>query len=320
MTKKKYSLTVKDLSKLLGINSSLIDPTTLHLFNKYNFNYFKSSTQEKESVFLNVIKKVYSNSLSKSGKYRKDEWEKGWQENLENFRKSNYDLNELVPKYIRPNQTLRLFYQYVQPEDPRFELHWYNVFRNWIFSAYLKDVKNIYEFGCGSGYNLSILANLFPRKKIVGLDWVESSKNIVNNMANSHNLNVKGYVFNMFEPDYKLKIEEDSAVITLGGLEQLGKNYKKFSQYILKNSPQICIHMEPFYEIYNSDILFDHLAIEYIKKRNYLYGYIDHLKKLESQQKIKIIKLQRVQLGSLFHEGYSYVIWTPKGSSFRNDK
>jgi len=39
---------------------------------------------------------------------------------------------------------------------------------------------------------------------------------------------------------------------------------------------------------------------------------MEYLKKLESENKIEILKIQKVPFGSTYHEGYSFVIWRPK--------
>ena len=38
----------------------------------------------------------------------------------------------------------------------------------------------------------------------------------------------------MFNPDTTLKIQNNSAVLTVGALEQLGKNFKKFINFLIK--------------------------------------------------------------------------------------
>lgn len=59
----------------------------------------------------------------------------------------------------------------------------YKVFTYWLFQKYFEKVDAIYEFGCGSGINIAILAQMFPEKKIVGLDWAAASKKILDKLA-----------------------------------------------------------------------------------------------------------------------------------------
>ena len=80
---------------------------------------------------------------------------------------------------MHPDNIMRVSGNYIKPKSHDFELNWYKAFRYWLFKTYLKDVDFIYEFGCGTGYNLPILSRLFPGKKLIGLDWVPESKSII---------------------------------------------------------------------------------------------------------------------------------------------
>ena len=73
----------------------------------------------------------------------------------------------------------------------------------------------------------------------------------------------------------------------------------------------MCIHIEPIEELLDKNILLDYLSIKYFEKRNYLSGFLSGLKKLEKQNKIKILKADRNNIGSLFIEGYSIIVWQP---------
>jgi hypothetical protein len=65
-------------------------------------------------------------------------------------------------------------------------------------------------------------------------------------------------------------------------------------------------------ELLDEDNLLDKLSILYCKKRNYLKNYLSYLRELEKEDKIEIIKEQRLYGGSYFLEGYPIVIWKPK--------
>ena len=74
----------------------------------------------------------------------------------------------------------------------------------------------------------------------------------------------------------------------------------------------LCLNVEPLCELYDEDHLFDYVAIKYQEKRNYLAGYLDRLRQLESEGKIEILKIQRMLFGNLHYEGWSFVLWKPK--------
>jgi SAM-dependent methyltransferase len=212
---------------------------------------------------------------------------------------------------VRAGQPLRLRQKYVVPEDPNFETKWYEIFRLWIFKTYLSEVDNIYEFGCGSGFNIATLADLYPDKEIHGLDWAEASKEILEEMRRVHGLNIFGHVFDFFHPDQNLRIAPNSAVVTIGGLEQTGTNYEEFLQYILDSAPALVVHVEPIVEWYDSTNPIDHVAVRFHRKRKYLEGYLDRLYDLENSGRIEILKKKRAFFGSLYLEGWSQLIWKP---------
>jgi hypothetical protein len=145
------------------------------------------------------------------------------------------------------------------------------------------------------------------------LDWVESSVGLINLLAERKKYNLEGQVFNMFSPNKKLNLQKNSAVLTVHALEQLGSNFVKFIDFVIDKSPCVCLNIEPIYELYDKNNLIDHLAMEFHKKRNYLFGFLAYLKKLEKEEKIEILKVQRLQYGScMYHDSYSFVVWKPK--------
>lgn len=279
------------------------------LVQKYDFTYDILEQDELKETILLVLKTLESNKLSISGEDRREEWEKGWSENLNAFVENNYDVTTLVPRYMHKINIKRLFSDYIRPADENFELNIYTVYRHYLFQTYLSGYDCIYEFGCGTGYNLLIMAQLFPDKKLFGLDWADSSVKLVYLIGDSFKANIQGRIFNYFDPDYTLYIEDNSALITLNSLEQIGSNFGKYLEFLLAKKPCICINSEPFIELYQKDDLLDYLAIKYHKKRNYLNGYLSALRQLEMEGKIKIEKVQRVHFGNIFHEAQSFVVW-----------
>lgn len=302
---------VEDFAHLFGVSSDDLPEECCKLIDQMDFRYGKICVEERDQIILSVIKRLESDQLSASGKHRYKDWESGWSENLKNFIKKKHDLNALVPKYLRPNQPVRLNREYVIPYDPNIELNFYKVFRRWFYKKYLKEAKQIYEFGCGTCCNLAIIAELFPEKKLYGLDWAKSSVELVNEIAKSCGYNMSGVLFDMFSPDENLKISENSIFLTMNSLEQLGAEHEQLIQFFMKKKPSLCIHSEALLELYDENNLIDYLAIKYHEKRNYLKNYITRLKQLEDENKIKIIKIHRIPFGSLYHEGYSLLLWRP---------
>jgi hypothetical protein len=120
--------------------------------------------------------------------------------------------------------------------------------------------------------------------------------------------------FDMFSPRRDVLFPPGSAAITMASMEQLNTKYENFLNYLMAHKPSICLHLEPLIELYDKDDLFDHLAFQYHRKRGYLNGFLTSLRNLEAEGKLSILDVRRLFFGSMFHEGYSIVIWRPTGA------
>lgn len=310
MTKIK-SLHVEDLARLFGTETNDLPDICRRMVREGKFRYRTTSIEERDGIILDILKKIDSPPPIPVGPKRKGRWKKGWEENLNDFISSGYDTKKLLPKYVRPFRPIRLDGKYVIPIEGDFELNYKTAFCSWIFSKYLKGVNSVYEFGCGTGLNLILLSKIFPDKRMYGLDWVPSSKKILDLLSEKLRLPIKGGIFNMFEPDQSLQIEKNSAIINISSLEQLGKNFKPFVDFVVSNTPAIVIDINHIKEFYNSEFLFDYLALKYEQQRGYLDGYLTYLKFLEKAGKIKILKAHYSSLGILDNDGFSYIVWKP---------
>lgn len=313
MGKEIYELTLSDFADLFGAAVGDVLKYCGDLISKCNFKYSKPDKGELEKTKSQIIKRIDSGELTVSGKARKNAWEKGWQENLNEFEaKGYYDGGILIPKYIRPNELIRFKRNYILPQDPRFMVHWTDIFRTWVFGKYFREVEAIYEFGCGTGYNLAFLANLFPGKKLRGLDWALSSVKLIELLAKSRSLNLEAKLFDIFEPDEALNFIPGSAVLTFHALEQIGGDFEKFLQFLLVKRPDICVNVEPIYELYDQNNELDCLARRFHKRRNYLDGYLTRLMELEKTGKIAIIEAKRIFFGSMYQDPFSTIVWKIK--------
>jgi len=307
-----YDLNFKDFAELFGTTVEDLPFESKQHINNSNFKYRNIVGEEREEIINEVIKIINSDSLSLVGPQRRDVWEKGWSENLKNFINNNYDAEELYPKYIRPDRPIRFKKEYIMPYDKNFELNFFKVYRFWLFNKYLKEYDVINEFGCGTGHNLVTLARMFPEKQLVGFDWAKSSVKLIEKIANNTGYNIESHHFDMFNPNEKIEIKKNSAVITMGALEQLGGNWKKFLEFIIEKAPSLFLHSEPICEFYDKNNFIDQLFIKYHNKRGYLDKYYTFLKKLESEEIIDIINTRRVFVGSMLQEGYSIIVWKLK--------
>ena len=70
----------------------------------------------------------------------------------------------------------------------------------------------------------------------------------------------------------------------------------------------LCVHLEPIKEFYE-DNLFDTLAKNYHKKRNYLGNFLTDIRQLELEGKAEILEELRIGFGDRYHEAYGLIIW-----------
>jgi len=306
------ALTVRDFATLFGTTPEDIRRRCSQV-SAHEFRYRRLTRDERARLIRRVRGRINSGELTVAGgRDARARWEKGWAENLREFSTKRYDEAKLVPKYIGKEQPVRLYQDYVSPLDENFELRWSSIFREWLFSKYLRGVDSVYEFGCGSGINLVTIAKLFPNKKLFGLDWASSSQAIINKLSRVYGWKMKGLFFDLFSPDVEFAVTRNSAVLTFSALEQTGRSFEKFLRFLIRKNPSICIHVEPIYEWYDETNLVDQLAMMFHRRRRYLEGFITRLNELESKGEIEILRAKRVYFGSLFTDGYSHVVWRPK--------
>lgn len=304
-------VTVDNFAQSFGTTVDDFHDECLKMIREKDFRYRRFDKKERDNVILQVLKKIEGDTQVIGAPERKDVWEHGWAENLRSFVESGGDFDKIVPKFIRENQPIRYAGDYIMPVNPKFEYDFMTVFRLWLFRKYLSPFDTIYEFGCGTGINLVLLASLFPQKELYGLDFVKSSVELVDKIGESGAGNIKGRLFDMIEPDESLQLSQNSAVFTFGAIEQLASKVEKFIRFLLRNKPKLCIHIEPTIELYEGDDLFDYLAIKFHRKRGYTENLLPYLHELEGQGAIQLVKVKRLYLGSLFMEGYTYFIWKP---------
>ena len=299
------------LSKLFKTNLIEIKKFCFkQLKNKIKFKYL--SQKEKDLIVIKVINKIIEDKQIIASKGRKKKWHDGWNEAFKSYSKTK-SLKSLIPKFYtaRENKIFRLGGEFVKVKNPMFEVIMVNIFRNWYFKKYFSKVKNIYEFGAGTGHNLVELSKIFPDKNIYGSDFVKIAVDLLKLIAKRNKINLKAFQFDMSAPNKNIKILKNSGIYTSGALEQLSGNIYKFINYILSQKPEIIIHVEPVADFYNKRQLVDYLGDSFQSKRKYTNNLLSYLKELEINKKVKIIKLCKSPFGSLMMEGYNLIVWKP---------
>jgi hypothetical protein len=300
-------LTVADFARLFQVQPAEMPMECCQLINTLDFTYTVLDADDREGIFLQVVKTL-DEPLEMSGSHRQERWEEGWTENLNEFIIANYDLNVLIPKYVKKGRVIHTEGRFIQPFNPDFEVAFVTVLRIWMVKRYFSQIMHVYEFGCGTGHNLAAMALNFPEKYFYGTDWARASQKILKGIAEHHHLNVSGQWMDLFNPDPAYTLEENSGIYTIGAMEQLGENFENFLQFLLNKRPKICVNVEITYELYESDNLYDYLAIRYLQKRKYLKGFLARLRELEREGKVEIIQTRRL-FGPIFHEGYTILAW-----------
>lgn len=274
------------------------------------------SPSERDSIILKVVKEIYEEPVKV--KQKADIWEDNWGDTHKKFLQSGCDLSALTPEYVHPGRPVRMFGEFAQPNDPWFELTFYQLYRNYLFKEFfnantIHRFSNIYEFGCGSGYNLVALSRILPKSNLIGCDYSRSSVQLLSSIANASESTsmITGYLFDMKYPG-GITIAPDSAVFTVGSLEQLSNDITPMIDYLIQQRPEVCLHIEPVIDFYDSNKLVDALAIAYHRKRKYTDNLLSTLRDLEKKNKIEIITAFRPYFGSLFMEGYSCIVWKPR--------
>jgi SAM-dependent methyltransferase len=294
----------EDFCRLFGVKD--LPAACARLVEGRDFSY---EIPRQEDIARRVEDHIASDRPTKVGEHRADIWESCWSENLDKFRQGGFDPEKLVPDFIKPGQPMRFNRQYILPASDRFELEFFQVCRAFLFERYFRDAGAIYEFGCGSGFNLLAAAQQFPGKRLCGLDWSRSSNEMLNTAGQKLGLPITGRHFDFFHPDRSLEVTPQTAVLTMCALEQVGPRHKPFIDFLLEKKPMVVLNMEPMLELYDEANAVDALAIRFHRKRGYLEGLLPSLKQLEAERRIEILELKRFQFGSLYHECYSYVAW-----------
>ena len=301
----------EDFARSFGVSENEMSGGVLKLIKDYDFSFKELSQVNFEATVLKILRLIENDNQVIASKERKGVWQRGWQENLDNYVKSGYDTSHLIPKFIRPGNPIRWQRRYVMPTDPWFELNYIQVLRQHVFEFYFSDCDALYEFACGTGHNLVAASKLLPNLSLVGTDFVQPSVDILKHLATKLSLELRGYLFDMKTPNFNFDLKDNSGVLTFGGLEQLGGDIGPMLNYLVQKKPKICVHIEPMIELYNDEHLPDYLAIKFQSKRGYSSGLIEKVQELEEKKKANIIKVKRLEFGSLMLEGYNLLVWEP---------
>lgn len=299
-----------EFARLFGTTPEELPETTRAAIDAHDFRMTPLSGAALAEVEERV-RAALAGPLPVSGPARQPAWEAGWGDILARYAASR-ELDDLEPHYFRkPSRVMRVMGRYVRPHDPRFEASFVDVLQTWLAARWLGDASAIYEFGCGPGHNVAAFARLLPGRPIVGLDWATPSQQLLHLVAQSTGLPISGRRIDMFAPDPELTLPPGGAAVTIGAMEQLGERHQAFLDFLLRQAPAICVHVEPLHELYRPTDPFDDVARRYAERRGYLRGYLPRLESLAREGRIELLEVRR-HLGSEFHDGWGSLIWRPR--------
>ncbi len=300
---------IEDFEKVLGFKFS---EESKNKINSYNISLTKL-TEEELKDNINFIEELLSKpDIVRAGSHRINDWNFGWGQNSDEFAATN-DIRSLIPKYFAKYRFVRFNNEMFKTNNPESELNMLRVLQHYVFEKYCKqnDIKNFYEFGCGTGHNLLALNDMSNNNgNYYGFDWSSSPADIFENIRKNINPNFQFNVFDFTEPNYSVNIREDSIVFTFAALEQIGNKHEKFINFLIEKKPKLCVHLEPVTELLSSDDKLQNLSIRYINKRNYLSNFYNTLK-IDKKDKVNILDAKRTTFGSFLLEGYSLIAWRP---------
>jgi len=236
-------------------------------------------------------------------------WEHGWAELADQLASQKITTHTLRPQYYHGEVPCRLFGGLVEQVTPDFE-YWVGLcVRLATFAEFLQGQRHIVEFGCGTGINLLLLAQLMPGTRLMGCDWAAPSQRILAQIARETGEAVDGHRFNMLTATGECgPIGADTAVLTVHALEQLGAAWQPFLDFLMARRPALCVHVEPLVELYETTPL-DDLARRYHRKRGYLDGFVPAIQALAARGLAEILTLRRTAFSGLYQEAYSVLVW-----------
>jgi len=296
------------LAKIFKVKIRDIDYKTNQLCKTFNIKFKTLNYKKREKAITDTLSKIQiENRIAENNSKRKKIWETGWN----NLNKSYLNnKNSLIPEFYtkRKNTYFRLEGKFIK-SSKSFEYKMINIFRNWYFNKYFKNIQNIYEFGAGSGHNLVAFSKLFPDKNFFASDFSLNSVRLMKKISKKNKFKWKCFQFDMLKKNKKFFLKKDSGVYTSGSIEQLSGNIDNFLSLIIKNRPKICLHVEPIPQLFNNKNIEDVTSLIAISKKNYTSNLLDKLISYEKKGKIKILKKMKSPFGSQLIDGMNLLVW-----------
>jgi hypothetical protein len=303
-------ISAEDWCALLGTPRTQLSARSAQRISATESGHRLLQPRERDEHVFHILKRLADHGIVRNTQENIEAFEKGWDENMRLCQERGVSAETLKPKYVKPHTCIRYQRAYVAPRNPYLANDLLGIAAGHYFEKYLADTPDVFEFGCGTGRFLFDLSELFPAKRLVGLDWTVSSQKILGLIAQTGR-QVTGLRFDMLEPSPAVRLAPEAGVVTIGAMEQLGDRFQPFLDYLLGNQPAIVVHLEPIDDFYGEDSICDYMAGLYHRQRKYLSGYLTALQALEKQGRIEILESRRLFIGDPYHESSSCLVWKP---------
>lgn len=281
-----------------------------------DLSFREATVREVEAWSTMVLERMLAPRARRTETENQEAFERGWRENLETALAGGITSESLRPRYFRDASWLRYGRRLIVTGNPQLEFDLFSLVRRLIFHRYLSDCDAVHEYGCGSCGNLLLIAEMFSGKRLHGYDWAQASVEIAELIAARTGMRITGSRLDMRHPPAGVPPAARTAVLTVHALEQIGQDFQPLIDHFLASRPVRVVHLEPTIELYESTSLYDHLAIEYSRRRGYLAGYLTALEELERQGRIRILAKVRPHIGGVIHEA-SLIVWEPRPADDR---
>lgn len=252
---------------------------------------------ERDSLIVDILQRIERDTQKIGAPERIEAWREGWANALSMYRRTG----SLVPQFIKLGQPVRYKQKFCHPAQANHEELYCRRLQQEFLYHWLRDCDNIYEFGCGTGFNLNALRYLLPNRGLFGFDFVQPAVDLVREIG------LKADILDMRNPGPHV-MPKDSGVFTFGSIEQL-VDFKPFLEWLIAQRPKIVCHVEPIPELLDERNLVDYLSLMFSRKRGYTTGFLPWL---QQDQRIELLHVRRSYFGSLMMESYAEVAWKLK--------
>ena len=295
-------LTKKDILTYFEVDEQLLsNDVVAYLDNLFPIEYNELNFKEYQEYMTLVLQIL--NKLSFD-----IDFDRNWIVILQNIvdNQKNDVTNSLKPIWFRDDKFYVIDKKFCTTNTEVLDWKYQLAIRNILFSKYLFDIDNVYDFGSGSGINIYLINQLFEKIKLHASDSSKVSVEILEELNTYLGIDVKYDMIDM-KKEINIDVEPNSAIITTSSLEQVGGDIDNFIDFVLQKKPKRVINIEPILEFAENNE-FDNLMKLYCEKRNYLKYYYSKLLQLERENKIKILFKKRTRVAGLFIEN-SVIVW-----------